>query len=480
MEHRTLAMFVLIVASFLDMLDATILNVALPAIRVDIGASPSRLEWIVGGYAVAFAAVLITGGRLGDIVGRRRVFSIGVAGFTLASALAACAGHGGIDLVAARVVQGSFAALMVTQVLASAQALYAPEERTGVLGAIGAASGLATVVGPLLGGWLITADPFGGGWRSIFAINVPIGIALLLAAVRWVPDTRAANPPRLDLSGFMLVTATLVLLCYPLFEGRSLGWPGWIWAIFAAVPVLGVLFVAEQRREAARGEAPLVPMHLLTDRGFTTGGLTIMCSMGSMAGFFLILALYLQGGLGFSPLGAGSALLPFSFGALAGSGISARLAAKAAKPMVVLGAGTTAAGLWWLRHTVDVQGGGLSGWDLLWPLAIGGLGLGLSVVPLTDLAVATVDVRNAGAASGVFATCQEVAGALGIAVIATVFFEKVGDDAAFDALREALLTAVWISIGGFCLAAVAGLGLPPSTTIARPEAPADDVGPPSS
>lgn len=477
MEHRALAMFVLIVASFLDMLDASILNVALPVIRTDLGASPSGVEWMVGAYDLAFAAVLITGGRLGDIVGRRTVFSIGVAGFTLASALAACAWHGDTDLVVARFAQGGFAALMVPQVLASVQTLYPPAERAGVLGTIGAASGLATVIGPLLGGWLIAADPFGGGWRSLFVINVPIGIALLLAAVRWVPDTRAANPPKLDVLGFVLASATLVVLCYPLFEGPWLGWPGWIWAVFAAVPVLGLLFVAEQRRETARGGTPLVPMHLFTNRGFASGGITIMCFMGSSAGFFLVLALYLQGGLGFSALGAGSALLPFSFGALAGSGIAARLAAKASKAMVILGAGMTAAGLWWLRHTVSAQGGRLSGWDLLWPLAIGGLGLGLSVLPVTDLAVATVDVRNAGAVSGVFTSCQQVAGVLGIAVIATVFFGRVGQDPSFGALHEALLTAVWISIGGFSLTAVAGLTLPSSRTIARSRAATDDVAP---
>src|SRR4051794_31761382 len=194
-NQRGLAMGVLIFASFMDLLDATIVNVALPSIRTDLGASGAQLEWVVGGYLLAFAVLMITGGRLGDIAGRRRVFVAGVVGFTLGSALACVAPTIGV-LLAARVAQGAFAAMMVPQVLSSVQALYAPRERAAMFGVIGAVSGMSAVIGPVLGGWLVSGDAFGIGWRSIFLINVPVGIALAVAALRWGPHTPSEHPLR--------------------------------------------------------------------------------------------------------------------------------------------------------------------------------------------------------------------------------------------------------------------------------------------
>ncbi|SOB88509.1 MFS transporter [Streptomyces sp. 1331.2] len=324
-RRRALAMVVLIVASFMDLLDTTIVNVGLPAIQKDIHATPGHLEWVVGGYTLAFAVVLITGGRLGDIVGRRTVFLTGVAGFTLAS-LGASLAHNGDTLVAARVVQGAFAALMVPQVLASVQALYKPRERAAVLGIIGAVSGLAAVAGPLLGGWLVSVDAFSIGWRSIFVINLPIGLALLAAAWRLVPDTRSAHPLRLDIPGLLLASAGLFLLVFPLVEGREAGWPGWIGAMLAASPLVLAAFVVNQRRRMRRDGSPLAPMHLFADRGFTSGSIVQLCFSGAMAGFFLILALYLQIGLHFSAIASGLTLLPFTAGAFLGSAASVPLA----------------------------------------------------------------------------------------------------------------------------------------------------------
>jgi EmrB/QacA subfamily drug resistance transporter len=457
-------MFVLIFASFMDLLDTTIVNVALPSIGTDLDASPAHLEWIVGGYTLAFAVVLITGGRLGDIIGRKTMFLVGVAGFTAASLAASVAQDGNV-LVGARIVQGAFAALMVPQVLASVQALFRPKERAAVLGVIGGVSGLAAVAGPLLGGWLVSADAFTIGWRSIFVINLPVGILLLAAAWKWVPNTRSAHPLRLDIPGLLLASAGLLLLVFPLVEGRDAGWPAWIWAMLAASPVALGLFVANQRRRMARDGSPLAPMHLFANRGFTSGSIVQLCFSGAMAGFFLVLTLYVQTGLRFSAIGAGLILLPFTAGGFVGSAISVPLAAKAGKPMVVLGAAMQAGAILWARQVIDAHGTQLSGWDLLWPLGLGGLGLGLLVVPLVDLALATVDVRDAGAASGVYSTFQQFGAALGVAVTGVVYFGETGIGRDPATLKTALLAAVIVPVAGYSLAALAAVLLPPSSLV---------------
>lgn len=458
--RRGLAMLVLVFASFMDLMDATVVNVALPSIDMTLQATPAQLEWIVGGYSLTFAVLLITGGRLGDIYGRQRLFLVGVAGFTGASLVAATAPSAGV-LVAARLVQGGFAALMIPQVLASVQALYPPRQRAAVLGVIGAVAGLAAVAGPLVGGGLVTADAFGWQWRSIFVINLPIGVALFVAAVALVPNTRSPHPLRLDLAGFVLVTAALGLLVYPLIEGQRLGWPSWIWVLFLAAAAGLVAFVGQQRRRAATIGSPLVPMNLFTLRGFSAGVVTQFLFFGSMVGFSLILTLYLQLGLQFTAIAAGLTLLPFTAAAFVASGAAVPLAGRFGKPMVVLGAVVQATAIIWARQIVATEGPALGQWSLLWPMALAGLGLGVLVIPLADLALATVQPGDAGAGSGVFNTFQQIGGVLGIAVAGVVFFRHA-QAAGVGALREALLAAAWVPVAGHALAALAGLLLPSS------------------
>ncbi len=315
---RAVATSILMFAAFMDLIDVTIVNVALPAIRSDLSASPAHLQWILGGYTLAFAVLLITGGRLGDIFGRQRIFVIGVAGFT-ATSLAACLSGSGDALVIARVVQGGFAALMVPQLLSTVQVLYPPKERAAVFGIVGAVSGTAAVIGPVLGGWLVTSDAFGIGWRSIFLINVPVGIALMALAITYVPNTTSQRATRLDLSGVALATVGLLLLVFPLIEGREQGWPVWIWAMLAASAMVLALFVVNQRRTERRTQSSLLPMHLFANRGFSAGIVTQAAFQGSIAGFVLALVIYLQSGLGFSAIHAGLVLLPFSLGPSSGS-----------------------------------------------------------------------------------------------------------------------------------------------------------------
>jgi EmrB/QacA subfamily drug resistance transporter len=458
-EKRGLAMGVLIFASFMDLLDATIVNVALPSIQDDLHASGAQLEWIVGGYLLAFAVLMITGGRLGDIVGRRRMFVIGVVGFTAGSLLACLAPTIGV-LLLARVVQGGFAAMMVPQMLSSLQALYSPRERAAMLGVIGGVSGLSAVIGPVLGGWLVSSDAFGMGWRSIFLINLPIGVALVVLALRWVPDTRSEHPVRLDPVGLALATTGLLGVVYALVEGRQQDWASWIWAVGAGgLAVLAAFVVHQVRRERATGSA-LLPMRLFTDRGFSAGLVTQGAFQGSLAGFALVVTVYVQTGLGWSAIHAGMTLLPFSLGAFVGTAISVPLGMKLGKVVMAVGAGLQAAATVWVLATVHGQADALSTWDLVPALVVAGIGLGMLVVPLVDVALATVPTSEAGAASGTYGTVQQVGAALGVAVIGTVFFGVVGTSYDAATLRSALVAACWVAAGGYALCAIASLLLP--------------------
>lgn len=460
--RRGLAMVVLIFASFMDLMDATVVNVALPAIDTHLHASPAQLEWIVGGYTLTFAVLLITGGRLGDIYGRQRLFLVGVGGFTLASLVAALAPDAAV-LVGARLAQGGLAALMIPQVLASVQALYPPKQRAPMLGVIGAVAGLAAVVGPLVGGALVTADAFGLQWRSIFVINLPVGIALFAAALAWVPNTRSPHPLSLDPVGVACVTLALGLLVFPLVEGQQLGWPSWIWWLFAGALVALAGFVAQQRRRERTIGSPLVPLRLFTRPGFSAGVVTQFLFFGAMVGFSLILTLYLQLGLHFSAIAAGLVLLPFSIASFLASMAAVPLAGRLGKPLVFLGAALQAAAVLWVRAIVAAEGTGLGQWSLWLPMALAGIGLGILVIPLADLALAHVPATDAGAGSGVFNTFQQVGGVLGIALAGVVFFSRADAAHSLAAMQDALLAAALVPVAGHVLAALCSLALPASS-----------------
>jgi EmrB/QacA subfamily drug resistance transporter len=457
--NRGLAMGVLIFASFMDLLDATIVNVALPSIQADLGATGAQLEWVVGSYLLAFAVLMITGGRLGDIFGRQRMFVVGVVGFTLGSALACVAPTIGV-LLLARVVQGASAAMMVPQTLSSVQALYAPRERAPMIGVIGAVSGMSAVIGPVLGGWLVSSDAFGIGWRSIFLINLPVGVVLVVLALRFVPNTRSEHPLRLDPLGLFLATVGLLAVVYALIEGRQQDWAAWIWALGAVGLVVLAVFVVQQRHRERTTSSALLPMSLFADRGFSAGLVTQGAFQGALAGFALTLAVYLQTGLGWSAIHSGLTLLPFSLGAFVGTAIAVPLGTRLGKVVMVTGAGLQALATVWVLTTVSSQSDAVTTWDLAPAMVLAGVGLGLLVVPLVDVALATVPTAAAGAASGTYGTVQQVGAALGVAVIGTVFFGVAGASYDASALRAGVVAACWAAAAGYALAAVASLLLP--------------------
>jgi EmrB/QacA subfamily drug resistance transporter len=469
MRFRTIAVVVLLFASFMDLLDTTIVNVALPSIEKDLNATSAQLEWIVSGYVLSFAVLIITGGRLGDIYGRKRLFLIGVTGFTLASASCAAATSGDM-IVVSRLVQGIFGAIMIPQVLSIIQVLFAPKERAGVFGALGAISGLAAVAGPLIGGVLVTQNAFDLGWRSVFIINVPVGIALLITAALCIPESRAAQRVGLDVLGVVMISATLFLLVYGLIEGRALGWPIGIWIMMGASPVLLAVFIWYQSRRDKKSGSALVPPSLFHSRGYSAGVLTSFSFSASIGAFFLILVLYLQIGLGFSAIDAGLTTLPFSLGALLGSGIAVPLGPRLGKGLILLGALAQIGGYVWIARIVDAQANALVGTDLIAPMALAGLGLTLLVVPLTDVSLAQTSVVNAGAASGVLGTFQQVGSAIGVAVVGVVFFGTVGDAFSPAVLRDAFLAGIWAPITALALAALASFLLPSVSQVAAHKA----------
>ncbi len=458
-RSRGIATTVLMVATFMDLMDSTITNVALPTIGKNLEATPEQLEWTVAGYVIAFATLLITGGRLGDIFGHRRIFVIGIVGFTLASLGAALSQTGDL-LVTCRVLQGGFAGIMMPQVLSSVQVMFAPEERAPVLGIIGSLSALGAVGGLILGGWLVTADLLGMGWRSIFLVNVPIGVALVVAALLFVPRSRSEHPLRPDLVGVVLGGVGVFLVVFPLTDGRAVGWAWWIWAMLITSPFVIAAFVWQQGRMLKAHKAPLLPLPLFRDRGFASGQLVQVLSSIGNGGYVLILLYYVQSALGFTALAAGLTLLPFALGSMAAAPLAIFATKRLGKWAVLLGGIVQAAALTWVMWTIWTAGAALTGWDVTAPLTLVGAGMMTLIMPLTSITLEAVPTPDAGAASGTLTTFGQIGMVLGVALAGSVFFGILQDTA--DA-RDAVTTALWVPIIAYGLAGLASVTMPDRT-----------------
>ena len=458
-RSRGVATTVLMVATFMDLMDSTITNVALPTIGKNLGATPEQLEWTVAGYVIAFATLLITGGRLGDIFGHRRIFVIGIVGFTLASLGAALSQTGDL-LVVARVLQGGFAGIMMPQVLSSVQVMFAPEERAPVLGIIGSLSALGAVGGLILGGWLVTADLLGMGWRSIFLVNVPIGVVLVVAALLFVPRSRSEHPLRPDLVGVLLGGLGVFLVVFPLTDGRAAGWAWWIWAMLITSPFVIAAFVWQQGRMLKAHKAPLLPLPLFRDRGFASGQLVQVLSSIGNGGYVLILLYYVQSALGFTALAAGLTLLPFALGSMAAAPLAILATKRIGKWAVLLGGLVQAAALTWVMWTIWTAGAALTGWDVTAPLTLVGAGMMTLIMQLTSITLESVPTPDAGAASGTLTTFGQIGMVLGVALAGSVFFGILQDTA--DA-RDAVTTALWVPIIAYGLAGLASVTMPDRT-----------------
>ncbi|WP_406091266.1 MFS transporter [Streptomyces sp. NBC_01013] len=421
---------------FITVLDFFIVNVAVPSTQHDLRAGPAAIEWVVAGYALAYGSGLILGGRLGDIYGRRRMFSLGIALFTLAS-IACGLAPTATTLIVARVVQGAAAALLSPQVLAIIRTAYAGPERIGAINAYALTMGLAAVFGQLIGGVLIHADLFGLGWRACFLLNVPVGIAVLAVARRVIPETRVADAARLDLPGAALVTSALAAALLPLIEGREQGWPAWTWASFAAS---AALFTALVMRRLPL--APLIDPALFRQRGFVAGLFTYLAFTMGMAAYFLIFALYVQQGRGLDALEAGLAFVPIGAGYLVASLLAPRLANRLGRQVIAIGGLARALGLAALLVMVGQE---VAVVRLVPALLVDGIGMGLALGPIMTSALAGVTPRYAGAAASALTTAQQVGGALGVGAVGIVYYGSVTDGIP-TAFRHGLIYLIAVAL----------------------------------
>jgi EmrB/QacA subfamily drug resistance transporter len=447
---RWYALAVVLTAECMDLLDGTILNVAMPAIRDDLGGSYAGIQWIIAAYALAFAVGLITGGRLGDVYGRRRMFLLGTAGFTVASGLCAIAPSVEV-LIGFRVLQGVAAAIMIPQGLGLIREMFPRDELTAAFGVFGPVIGLSAVLGPILGGFLVHADLFGTGWRSVFLVNLPVGIAALVGAWLLLPEARSPQVARLDLVGTVLAGAATLLVVYPLVQGRELDWPAWIFLLLAGSVPAFALFVWQQRRRARLGVDPLVTPSLFGKRAFMAGAGVILLFFAGMIGLMLVFMLYLQLGLGFSALHAGLTLAPWSLGTAVGAGLAgALLAPRYGRHVIHLGLLVMAAGVAGLALA---SSGDASSWSLAPALAVAGFGMGLAIAPVFDVVLAGVEDHELGSASGLINALQQVGAGLGIAILGTLFFSLAtthgsdGSAAAAGGFSLAVQRTLWVEVG---------------------------------
>ncbi len=453
--RRWMALFVLLIANFMNLIDVTIVNVALPSMREGLGATDSQIEWVVAAYILAFALGLLPFGRLGDIVGRTTLFLWGVAGFTLASALCGLAPN--IEfLIGARIIQGLAGAMMTPQVLAIATVTFPPHERGQAFSLFGLSAGLASVCGPILGGVLISAQVFGLDWQPIFLVNIPIGIAAVVAGWFLIPRLPGQATLKNDYVGIALFGLGIMAVVFPIVEGRTYGWPLWAWAMIAAGVVLLGLFVLWTRARAASGQSQLLNFDLITNRQFMFGAFVTTIFASGIPGMFMVISLLLQGGFAFTPLESGLTNTPFSVGVLLASGIAARFGAHYLRARLAASGALLVIGIGWLHFYVAGVTDAIDHWAFLPPLLIAGIGLGLGFSSLFQLVLANVPPRDAGAGSGALQAFQQVGGALGVAIIGEIFFTNLGNGFAAGnephaAFANASSLALWYVVGSFAL-----------------------------
>lgn len=451
-----LGLVTILLGAALPMIDFFIVNVALPSIEHDLNASPATLEMVVAGYAVAYAVLLVLGGRLGDTYGRRRLFLWGVAAFGVSS-LACGLAPGAWWLVGARVAQGAAAALMLPQVLATIHATTRGERRSKAVALYGSVGGISAVLGQVLGGVLVSADLAGTGWRAVFLVNAPIAVAALLCGVRSVPDSRAAQPTRSDIGGTLLFAASLIALLLPLTEGRAAGWPLWSVLSLIASPFLAWAFARVELRAERTGGSPLLPPSLLREPGVRIGltlGLPIFIGF---AGCMFASAVTLQQWLGFSPLKSGLTLIPMGVAQFAASMLAPRLANRLGSRALTLCALVHGTGLAVLALTVL-----WAPWTSLNPLvlapglALCGLGQGVQLALYYRIVLAAVPAERAGAGSGLAATVQQACLAIGVATLGSLFLAL----ASGPGMRDAFAIVLGVQLTGLIGLALLSLRLP--------------------
>jgi EmrB/QacA subfamily drug resistance transporter len=456
--RRWFALPVLLTGAFLPVLDFNVVNLALPAIRQNLGATSSDLQFVISAYAATYAVFLITGGRLGDWLGRKRMFMLGVAGFTIASVLCGSAWSPAI-LIAGRILQGLTATVMAPQVLASIRVLFPPSEQGKALGLYGATFGFANIAGQILGGALVSSHPFGFTWQAIFLINVPIGLAALIGSLFFLGDSRADYAQKLDFGGVVLLSATLGLLVYPLVQGRETGWPLWLVLMLVASPVALIAFISFERRLIGRGGSPLVDLALFRENGFAIG-VAMALVFYMHAAFYLTFSVYLQGGLHLTPFDAGLRTLPFGVGYFVASFSAAAVMQRLGPRALTLGFAGQVLGF---SVVIVAVTGALPGW-LEIGLSVAGLGFGILTPSVIKAVISGVDQRHAGLASGIVISTFQIGAALGVAIVGGVFFSVLGAGQDLAVHAHAFAIALGCNVALLALGGVLSLWLPSQKT----------------
>jgi MFS family permease len=448
-------LFTVLLAAALPLVDFFIVNVALPTIGTDLHAGEAVLELVVAGYGVAYAVLLVLGGRLGDLFGRRRLFLAGMAAFGLTS-LACGLAPGAWSLVAARVTQGAAAAAMLPQVLATIQAATSGGRRAKAMSLYGATAGLSMVAGQILGGVLVAADIAGTGWRAVFLVNVPVVVVGLVLGARFVPETRSQKPEPVDGPGTVLLALSLLTLLAPLTEGRAAGWPLWTWLSLAAFPGVASAFYAVERRADRAGRTPLVPPSLFELASLRSGLVMMVPFSVGFSGFMFVIAVALQSGERMDPVPAGLALAPMAVAFLFVSLAGPRLISRYGSRVVTAGSVLQGVGIVLITLAAWRDWPHLDFTGLLPGVAVAGAGQALQLPNVLRLVMSEVPAARAGVGSGVMVTTQQSALALGVATLGTLFLSLVPQ----HGTRDALVITLLVQLGLVVLTGLLSLRLP--------------------
>ncbi|MFF4537084.1 MFS transporter [Streptomyces aureus] len=445
-QRRWKALAVCLTAGFISLLDTSIVNVALPSMEHGLAASEAAQSWVVSGYALTFGLVLVPAGRLGDMRGRRQAFLVGLALFTLASGACGLAPSASW-LVLFRLIQGAAAGMVAPQTSGLIQQMFQGAERAKAFGLLGSVIGVSTAAGPLVGGVLIDAVGTDDGWRWVFFVNLPIGVAAFAAGLRLLPRFPATGRrEQFDPFGVLLLGSAVLALMLPLVQEQQ--WTGRLkWALLPLGALLLMAFWAWEKRQKLRGRAPLVDLDLFALRSFTLGSLISLTYFAGFTTVFFVYSLFLQNTAGYSALAAGVSVLPFAAASAVGAAVGGKLVMRHGRKLVVFGLLAVVVGLLGVVVAVQLVPLDSVGWATALPMVVGGLGSGLTVSPNTTLTLTRVPVQRAGAAGGVLQTGQRIGSAAGIAVVGAVYFaHQAGHAHSVTAIQLGLLTAVGMSM----------------------------------
>jgi EmrB/QacA subfamily drug resistance transporter len=440
-SRRWWVLAIVVAAQFMFGVDAFIVNVAIPTIAGDLNASPAQIEAVIAVYLIAYATLVVTGGRLGDIYGTRKIFLAGVFGFSITSLWCGLA-QSGTELIVARLAQGATAALMVPQVLATLHLLFSDESRGRAFGIYGIVLGLAGAAGFLLGGALVASDIAGLGWRVVFFVNVPFGVIIMTAAAVIMPTVPRRAGTQLDVPGAIVLFTGLLCLIGPLLFGHDVHWAPWVWLVMAAGAAIVATFLRLERVVARRGGMPLIDLALLSDAAFMRGLCAAFCFFFANLSFYLIMTMFMQNGLHIPPVQAGMVFVPLALAFVAASRHSAARARHRGTFVLIEGCALQIAGLATLALTVALVEAPAAPLLAL-VLAIFGYGQGLVMAPLSGAVLSTVKPASAGSGAGMYGTTSQVANAAGVAAIGAIFF-------ATEAVFSARL-ALFVSLTLFAL-----------------------------